>query len=161
MSLNWNHFEMRLLNLRINFYFLRTFCPHLGSFFLFFLFLLSLRFDQISPLAFFRWFLPRPWIGMMSLASVSPVITAFHSCCLSHLISKWFHFKRQLQKFGTDSTLEDQIRIYKTKKSILDRTSGRIEALSLYSSRWALSEDSGFKSYPSRPEVYLVKNVVR
>ena len=37
----------------------------------------------------------------------------------------------------------------------------RIEALSLYGSRWALSEDSGFKSYLSRPEVYLVKNVVR
>ena len=37
----------------------------------------------------------------------------------------------------------------------------RIEALSLYGSRWALSEDSGFKSYPSRPELYLVKNVVR
>ena len=73
--------------------------------------------------------------------------------------------KRQLQKFGTDSSMEDQIRIYKTKKSILDRPSGpvsqRIEALSLYGSRWALSEDSGFKSYPSRPEVYLVKNVVR
>ena len=31
----------------------------------------------------------------------------------------------------------------------------------LYGSRWALSEDSGFKSYPSRPEVYLVKNVAR
>ena len=30
-----------------------------------------------------------------------------------------------------------------------------------YGSRWSLSEDSGFKSYPSRPEVYLVKNVVR
>ena len=30
--INWNHFEMRLLNLRINFYLLRTFCPHLGSF---------------------------------------------------------------------------------------------------------------------------------
>ena len=29
---NWNHFEMRLLNLRINFYLLQTFCPHLGSF---------------------------------------------------------------------------------------------------------------------------------
>ena len=29
---NWNHFEMRFLNLRINFYLLRTFCPHLGSF---------------------------------------------------------------------------------------------------------------------------------
>ena len=58
--------------------------------------------------------------------------------------------KRQLQKFGTDPTMEDQIRIYKTKKSIFDRPS-----------RWALSEDSGFKSYPSLPEVYLVKNVVR
>ena len=53
--------------------------------------------------------------------------------------------------------MEDQIRIYKTKKSIMAQ---RIEALSLYGSRWALSEDSGFKSYPSRPEVYLVKNVV-
>ena len=31
---NWNHFEMRLLNLGINFYSLRTFCPRLGSFFL-------------------------------------------------------------------------------------------------------------------------------
>ena len=37
----------------------------------------------------------------------------------------------------------------------------RIEAVSLFGSRWALPEDSGFKSYPSRPEVYLVKNMVR
>ena len=37
-----------------------------------------------TPLAFFRWFLPRPRIGMMSLVTVFPVITAFHSCCLSH-----------------------------------------------------------------------------
>ena len=54
---------------------------------------------------------------------------------------------------------------YKTKNSILDRPSGpvaqRIEALSLYGSGWALSEVSGFKSYSIRPEVYLVKNVVR
>ena len=73
-------------------------------------------------------------------------------------------------KFGTDPTMEDQIRrtnnwIYMTKKSILDRPSGpvvqRIEALSLYGSRWVLSEDSGFNSYPSRSEVYLVKSVVR
>ena len=28
--------------------------------------------------------LPRPRIGMLSLVTVSPVITAFHSCCLSH-----------------------------------------------------------------------------
>ena len=61
--------------------------------------------------------------------------------------------------------MEDQIRVYETKKSILDRPSGpveqRIEALSVYGSRWALSEDTGFKSYPSRPEVYLVKNLGR
>ena len=53
-------------------------------FFFFVLFLLSLRFGQISPLAFFRWFLARPRIGMMSLVTVSPVITAFHSYCRSH-----------------------------------------------------------------------------
>ena len=53
---NWNHFEMRLLNLRINFFFfclLRTFVLILV---VFVLFLQSLRFGQISPLAFFRWF---------------------------------------------------------------------------------------------------------
>ena len=70
-------------------------------------------------------------------------------------------------KFGTDLTMEDQIRrtnnwIYMTKKSNLDRPSAQwIEALSLSGSRWALSEDSGFNFYPSRPEVYLVKIVVR
>ena len=30
--------------------------------------------------------LPQPRIGMLSLVTVSPVITAFHSCCLSHHI---------------------------------------------------------------------------
>ena len=50
---NWNHFEMRLLYLSINFfYLLRTFCPHLSSFCVV---SSSLRFGQISPLAFFRW----------------------------------------------------------------------------------------------------------
>ena len=29
-------------------------------------------------------YLPRPRIGMLSLVTVSPVITAFHSYCLSH-----------------------------------------------------------------------------
>ena len=73
--------------------------------------------------------------------------------------------KRQLQKFGTDPTMQDQIRIYKTKKihpwSPFEARGAADSALSLYCSRWALSEDSGFKSYPGRPEVYLVKNVVR
>ena len=35
LVLNWNYFEMRLLNLRIIYlfiYLLQTFCPHLGSF---------------------------------------------------------------------------------------------------------------------------------
>ena len=59
--------------------------------------------------------------------------------------------------------MEDQIRrtnnwIYETKKSNLDRpsepVSQRIEVLSLSGSR---SEDSGFNSYSSRPEGYLVK----
>ena len=50
---NWNHFEMRFLNLRLNFYLLRAFFLILV---VFVLFLLSLRFSQISPLAFFRWF---------------------------------------------------------------------------------------------------------
>ena len=86
---NWNHFAMRLLNLRINFYLLRTFCP------------LSSDNGFIRP--------------------ENPTIH-YHP---SGLVAQ------------------------------------RIDALSLYGSRWALSEDSGFKSYPSRPEVYLVKNVVR
>ena len=30
--------------------------------------------------------LPRPRIGMLSLVTVSPVITTFHSCCLSHRV---------------------------------------------------------------------------
>ena len=51
---NWNHFEMRLLNLRINlfylFLFIADFFPHLGSFCVV---SFSLRFVQISPLAFF------------------------------------------------------------------------------------------------------------
>ena len=43
----------KLTSRRINFYLLRTFCPHLGSYF-FLLSRLFLRFGQISPLAFFR-----------------------------------------------------------------------------------------------------------
>ena len=93
---------------------------------------------------------------------------------IQHSQIKKPHLKRILNKdnykFGMDPSMEDQIRrtnywIYKTKKSNLDHTLGpvaqRIEMLSLYGSRWPLPEDSGFSSYPSRPEVYLVKNVVR
>ena len=115
--------------------------------------------------------LPRPRIGMLSLVTVSPVITAFHSCCLSHhvfdqvnLWPAWVGFETaifwqcsagieethrlNILKFGTDPILEDQIRIYETKKSILDRPSGpvaqRIEAVSLFGS--ILGWNSNFRS---------------
>ena len=63
------------------FYLLWTFFPHLGSFYV------------VSSLTTFRpnftsgllqVILPWPRLGMLSLVTVSPVITAFHSCCLSH-----------------------------------------------------------------------------
>ena len=131
---NWNHFEMRLLNLRINFYLLRTFCPHLGSF------CVVSSFTTFRPnftSGLLRVILLRPRIGMLSLVTVSPVITAFHSCCRSH------HVFDQVNLWPAWVAFETAIFWY---------CSG---------SRLALSEDSGFKSYSSRPEVYLVKNVVR
>ena len=86
---NWNHFEMRI-NLRINFYLLRTFCPHLGScfwFVCFFFFFFFCFFHYVSA-KFHLWpssgEISRPRIGMLSNVTVSPVITAFHSCFLSH-----------------------------------------------------------------------------
>ena len=61
---------------------LRTSCPHLGSFWCYFFF------HYVSA-KFHLWpssgDLPRPRIGMLSLVTVSPVITAFHSC-LSHYV---------------------------------------------------------------------------
>ena len=51
---NWNHFEMRLLNLRINFHLLLTFCPYLGSFCVVSSFT-TFR-PNFSPLTFFRGF---------------------------------------------------------------------------------------------------------
>ena len=72
-------------HLRTNSYLLRTFCPHLGSFF-FFLCVFS-SFTTFRPhftSDFLQVIFPRPQIGMISLVTVFPVITAFHSCCLSH-----------------------------------------------------------------------------
>ena len=77
--------------------------------------------------------------------------------------------KRQLQiRYRPDYGRPDKknkLLDLRDQKSNLDSLSEpvaqRIEVLSLYGSRWALSEDSGFNSYPSRPEVYLVKTLVR
>ena len=73
-------------DMRINFYLLRTLCVCVCCFF----------FHYVSA-KFHLWpssgDLSRPRIGMMSLVTVSPVITAFHSCGLSHhvfdLVNLW------------------------------------------------------------------------
>ena len=56
-------------------------------FFYLFIFLCCFFFHYVSA-KFHLWpssgDLPRPRIGMLSLVTISPVITAFHSCCLSH-----------------------------------------------------------------------------
>ena len=75
---NWNHFEMRLLNLRINFFInCGLFCPHLGSF------CVASSFTMSRP-NFTSGDFTATRIGILSLVTVPPVITAFHSCCLSH-----------------------------------------------------------------------------
>ena len=60
-----------------------------------------------------RVILPRPRIGMMSLVTVSSVITAFHSCCLSHhvfdqvnLCPAWVGFETAI--FCSPGTVETQ-----------------------------------------------------
>ena len=106
---------MKLLNLRINFYLLRTFCPHLGSF------CVVSSFTTFRPnftSGLLQVILPRPRIGMMSLVTVSPVITAFHSCCLSdhafdqvNLWSAWVGFETAIFWQCSPGTVETQ-RLY-------------------------------------------------
>ena len=106
---------MRILHLRINFYLLRTFCPYLGSF------LCCFFFHYVSA-KFHLWpssgDLPRPRIGMLSLITVPPVITAFHSCCLSHHIfdqvnlwSAWVGFENAIFWQCSPGTVETR-RLY-------------------------------------------------
>ena len=71
-----------LLNQRINFF---IYC---GLFVLILVAFLCCFFFHCVSAKFHLWpssgDLPQPRIGMMSLVTISPVITAFHSCCLSH-----------------------------------------------------------------------------
>ena len=99
--LNWNHFEMRLLNLIINFLFTADF---------FVLILVVFFFCIVSSFTTFRpnftsgllqVILPRPQIAMLSLVTVSPVITAFHSCCLSHHVFDQVNLWLALKGFET------------------------------------------------------------
>ena len=134
--LKWNCFKL-YLHWKLFFYLLRTFFPHLGNFFFFF-FLCCFFFLNVSA-KFHLWpssgDLPRPRIGMLSLVTVSPVITAFHSCCLSHhvfdqvnLWPAWVGFETAIFWQCSPGTAETQ-RLYplrhgprrnNTKKNYLD-----------------------------------------
>ena len=59
--------------------------------------------------------LPRPRIRMMSLVTVFPVITAFHSCCLSHHVFEqvnlwpaWVGFETAIFWLCSPGTIETQ-----------------------------------------------------
>ena len=110
---------MRLLNLRVNFYLLWTPLLILVVFFLFFLCCFFLHYASAK---LHLWpssgDLPRPRIVMLSLVTVSPVITAFHSCCLSHhvfdqvnLWLAWVRFETAIFWQCSPGTVETQ-RLY-------------------------------------------------
>ena len=113
-----------LLFWELIFYLLRTFFPHLGSFCVVSSFT-TFRPNFISGLL--QVILPWPRIGMLSLVTVSPVITAFHNCCLSHhvfdqvnLWPAWVGFETAIFwqcSPGTAETLRFQVSI--NKKLIL------------------------------------------
>ena len=98
------------------------FFPHLGRFFFFFFFFLCCFFFHYVSAKFHLWpssgDLPRPRIGMLSLVTVPPVITAFHSCCLSHhvfgqvnLWPAWVGFETAIYWQCSPGTVETQ-RLY-------------------------------------------------
>ena len=76
----WEELRLRDKNKQAKeefFYLLRTFCPHLGSF------CVVSSFTTFRPnftSGLLQVILPRPQIGMLSLVTVSPVITAFGVC---------------------------------------------------------------------------------
>ena len=97
--------------MRIDFYLLRTFWPHLGSFRFFLCVVSSAKFHLWTSSGD----LPRPRIGILSLVAVSPVITAFHSCCLSqHVFDQvnfWVGFETAIFWQCSPGTVETQ-RLY-------------------------------------------------
>ena len=93
---------------------LRTFCPHLGSFYVVSSFT-AFRPNFTSDLL--QVILPRPRIGMLSLVTVSPVITAFHSCLSHHVFDQvnlwpaWVGFETAIFWQCSPGTVETQ-RLY-------------------------------------------------
>ena len=101
---------------KVNFLFIADFfSPHLGSF------CVVSSFTTFRPnftSGLLQVILPRPRIGMLSLVTVSPVITAFHSCCLSHhvfdqvnLWPAWVEFETAIFWQCSPGTAETQ-RLY-------------------------------------------------
>ena len=91
------------------------FCPHLGSFCVV---SSSTTFGPNFTSGLLQGILPQPQIGMQSLVTVSPVITAFHSCCLSHhvfdqvnLWPAWVGFETAIFWQCSPGTIETQ-RLY-------------------------------------------------
>ena len=84
------------------------------QFFLFVFFLCCFFFHYVSA-KFHLWpssgDLPRPRIGMLSLVTVSPVITVFHSCCLSHHVFDQVGFETAIFWQCSPGTVETQ-RLY-------------------------------------------------
>ena len=98
------------------FIYCRLFFSHLGRFFL------CCYFFHYVSAKFHLWpssgDLLRPRIRMLNLVTVSPVITAFHSCCLSHhvfdqvnLWSVWIGFETAIFWQCSPGTVETQ-RLY-------------------------------------------------
>ena len=126
----------------IFFYLLRTFCPHLGSFLYCFFFLyVSAKFHLWPSSGDLPW----PRIVMLSFVTVSPVITAFHSCCLSHhvfdqvnLWPAWIRFETAIFWQCSPGTVETQ-RLYPLhqgpQRAIKDRFFGLINPYLVFQSR--------------------------
>ena len=89
------------------------FCPHLGSFLCcFFFYYVSAKF-HLWPSSCD---LSRPRIGMLSLVTVSPVITSFHSCCLSHQKITVSNPTEGGQRFTWSKTWCDRQQLWKAVK---------------------------------------------
>ena len=121
---------------------LQTFPPHLSSF------CVVSSFTTFRPnftSGLLQVILQRPRIGMLSLVTVSPVITAFHSCCLSHhvfdqvnLWQTWVGFETTIFRQCSPGTEETQ-RLYPlrhgTRRAIKDGFFGLINPYLVFQSR--------------------------
>ena len=105
--------------MRTNFYLLRTFRPHLGRVFCVCACVVS-SFTTFRPnftSGLLQVLLPRPRIGMLSLVTVSPVITAIHSCLSHHVFNQvnlwpaWVGFETAIFWQCSPGTVETQ-RLY-------------------------------------------------